>query len=65
MDPITQRATQPSISDNVQSLMTGKVGQSRQKAIITLATRRNITRNDARFHQAVRISQAQARKQNG
>ncbi len=51
------------IRSNVTKLMTGPVGQTRQRAIATLAKRRNMTLDEARFHQAVRISQTQARKQ--
>lgn len=63
MDP--QEITKPTITNTVQSLMTGRVGPIRQKAIITLAKRKNISRDDARFYQATRIGQSKARKQNG
>lgn len=57
MEPATK-----SITQNVQSLMSGRIGKTRQKAIITLAKNRNINRDDARFHQAIRIAQSQSRK---
>lgn len=50
------------IRDNVQTLMTGPVGPARKKAISTIARRNNINRDDAKFHQAVRIAQSQSRK---
>lgn len=62
MNPAIESATKPSITQNVSSLMFGRVGPTRQKAIITLAKRRNITRDEARFHQAVRIAQSTSRK---
>ena len=47
---------------NVTTLMTGRVGPTRKKAIITISRKNNISRGDARFHQAVRIAQSQSRK---
>lgn len=55
----------PQITDTVNSLMKGPIGQTRKKAIITLAKRKSLSLNDSRFYQATRISQAQSRKQNG
>lgn len=60
--PPFQPATKPTLTNTVQSLMTGRVGKSRQRGIITLAKRTNDTLNGARFHQAIRIAQSQARK---
>ena len=60
MPPNYQKISQ--IPDTVQKLMTGKVGKSRQRAIATLAKKHGISREDARFHQAIRIAQAMARK---
>lgn len=53
------------ISQTVQGLMTGNVGPTRQKAIHTLSRKKNISLDDARFNQAVRIAQSQSRKQHG
>lgn len=60
MPPITQ-PKKPTIRENVQSLMTGKVGKARQKAILTIAKKNNISRDSARFRQAIRISQRKSR----
>lgn len=51
------------IQNNVNTLMTQPVGQARQRAIKTLAKRKNISISDAKFHQAIRIAQSYARKQ--
>lgn len=59
------QAKQITIRDNVTSLMTGKVGKARQKAIITIAKKNNIPKTDARFRQAIKISQRLNRKNNG
>ena len=55
MPPFTQ-TNKPTLRENVSALMSGKVGKTRQKGIITLAKRRNIPRTDARFQQAVAIA---------
>lgn len=55
-------ALRPTITENVQSLLTGAVGTTRQKGIITLARRKNISREDAKFHQALKIAASQSRK---
>jgi len=50
------------IRQNMQELMTGHVGATRKKAIVTLAKRRNISANEARFVQAKAIAVSQGRK---
>lgn len=50
------------VTNKVVPLMTGKVGPARQKAIITLAKRKNIGLGEARFYQAQKIAVAQVRK---
>jgi hypothetical protein len=50
------------IRKNVQELMTGPVGATRQKAIQTIAKKNNISRAAARFKQARAISISQGRK---
>ena len=48
---------------NVKELMTGPVqSQSRRKAIATIAQKRGISKDDARFAQAKAIAISQARK---
>lgn len=55
-------AMKPTLKEAVQPLIFGKVGKTRQKAIMTIAKKNNITRNDARFRQAIKIAQKQIRK---
>lgn len=62
MPPETQQNKPTSIRSNVEKLMTDKMGKTRRRGVLTLAKKRNISINDARFHQAVKISQKLARK---
>lgn len=50
------------IRANVAELMQGAKSPSRVKAINTIAKRRNISRKDATYTQAVAIAKSQARK---
>lgn len=51
-----------SVRSNVNTLMQPVLSPARKKAIMTLAKKHNISLQDAQYHQAIRISQAQARK---
>lgn len=51
------------IRQTVTQLMQNPVrSQARKKGIITLSKRKNITRADAQFQQAIKIAQSQYRK---
>lgn len=50
------------IRKNVQTLMQPAISPARKKAIVTLAKRRNISREDAQFTQARAIARTQSRK---
>jgi len=58
-----QSILKPTIKSTVQGLMTGRVGKTRQKGILTLAHKRNIPRQDARFIQAKKIAIRKHREQ--
>ena len=60
MPPFAQPKT--TIRQNVTSLMQGRVGPARRKAIMTIAKKNNINRTDARFKQAVAIARTTQRK---
>jgi len=51
-----------SVRKNMAELTQGKVGATRQKAIATIAKKNNISREEARFKQALAIAKSQARK---
>ena len=51
-----------SIRVNVSELMKQPQSASRKKAISTIARKNNITRQEAQFRQALRISQTYAKK---
>lgn len=51
-----------SIRGNVKELMTGQVSQTRQKAIATIAKKRGVSPDEARFIQARAIALSQARR---
>lgn len=51
-----------SIRSNVKTLMEGVESDSRHRAILTIAKNKNMTYEDAMFHQAQRIAQSQSRK---
>jgi len=53
---------QGTIRANVKQLMEPPRSQSRKKAIITIAKKHNITREEAQFHQAISIAKSQAKK---
>jgi hypothetical protein len=53
---------QGTIRYNVQELMSKVQSPSRKKAIATIAKKHNISKEDAQWRQAIRISQSQARK---
>lgn len=50
------------IRKNVTELMSGRVGKTRQRAIVSIAKKNNISRQEARFRQAKAIAISQARK---
>lgn len=51
-----------SMRANVQELMRAPQSQARKKAILTIAKKHNITRQEAQFRQARAIAISQARK---
>jgi len=53
---------QPSIRERVSELMAPPQSQSRRKAILTIAKKNNIPKQEAQFRQAVRIVQSQNRR---
>ena len=53
----------PTIRQAVTSLMSSPIrSATRKKAIETIAHKHNITRDEAKFKQAIRIGQSQARR---
>lgn len=50
------------IRANISELTHGKVGATRKKAIATLAAKRGISKEQARFYQALAIARSQAKK---
>lgn len=49
-----------SVKSNVKELTTGKVGKPRSKAINTLAKKWGVSKEEARFRQALIISKSKA-----
>lgn len=60
MSPLKKGPT--SIRGNVKELMAGPVSPARQKAIATIAKKRGVSPDEARFIQARAIAVSQSRK---
>lgn len=62
MPPDTLKKSIGSIRTNVQTLVSSVRSKSRKKAILTIAKRRNINRNDALFINSIAIAKRIGRK---